>query len=191
MQLALYNQLKARLETLSALKYVRLWNNQFEREDVNVSFNYPCCFIEFADINYTDDLNGRQRVAMTVNLHIGFESYKTEDTDILQLKQDINELVHFWSTQNNTKFLRRSEVQNFDHTNIQEYIISYGVTGIDVSIMNLPTTEVYVTNLDTNISPQIDNTIIRTGILPESVALAAENNYILTTEAGYELIIQQ
>lgn len=191
MQLALYNELKARIETLPKMKYVRLWNNQFEREDVNVSFNYPCCFIEFSDINYIDDLNGRQRVNMTVNLHIGFESYKTEDTDILQLKQDVNALVHFWSTENNTKFLRRSEMQNFDHTNIQEYIISYGVTGFDVSIMNLPTTEVYVSNLDTNISPQIDNTIIRTGVLPESVALQSEAGFILTNQEGYELIIQQ
>lgn len=191
MQLSLYNQLKAKLETISQLKYVRLWNNQFEREDVNVSFNYPCCFIEFTDINYTDDLNGRQRVSMIVNLHIGFESYKTEDTDILALKQTINSVVHFWSTPNNTKFLRRSEVQNFDHTNVQEYIISYGVTGLDVSDMNLPTTDVYVTNLDTYISPQIDNTIIRTGVLPESVTLSTEDGFIIDTEAGYQLIIQQ
>jgi hypothetical protein len=46
MQLAIYNQLKARIETLTALKYVALWNNQFEREDINIPFNYPCCFIE-------------------------------------------------------------------------------------------------------------------------------------------------
>ena len=40
MQLAIYNQLKARISTLQSLKYVALWNNQFEREDINIPFNY-------------------------------------------------------------------------------------------------------------------------------------------------------
>ena len=88
MQLAIYNQLKARISTLQSLKYVALWNNQFEREDVNVPFNYPCCFIEFPAADYIENLQGQQQGTMTIALHLGFESYKTEDTDILQLKQD-------------------------------------------------------------------------------------------------------
>jgi hypothetical protein len=191
MQLAIYNQLKARISTLQSLKYVALWNNQFEREDVNVAFNYPCCFIEFADSQYVDNLGGQQIGNLTVNLHLGFESYKTEDTSILQLKQDLNTLVHMWSTPNNTKFLRRMEVQSVDHTNVQEFIISYGVSGFDYSAMNGPTTEAIIDTLITNNSPQIDNDVIRSGSIPEAVALASELGYILTTETGYTLIIQQ
>ncbi len=78
MQLAIYNQLKARISTLQALKYVALWNNQFEREDVNVPFNYPCCFIEFPAADYIENLQGQQQGTMTIALHLGFESYKTE-----------------------------------------------------------------------------------------------------------------
>lgn len=167
MQLAIYNLLKARIETLTSLKYVALWNNQFEREDVNVPFNYPCCLIEFAQSSYYDNLNLRQVGTLQINLHLGFKSFKTEDTDILQLKQDLNELVHGWSTPNNTKFLRREETQNFDHTDIQDYIISYQVTGNDISSLNLPTTEANVDTLVLNLEPQIDNDIIRTGIIPE------------------------
>jgi hypothetical protein len=191
MQLSIYNDLKQRISTLAALKYVALWNNQFEREDVNVPFGYPCCFIEFADTSYVDDLNLRQRGLLQINIHLGFESYKTEDTDILQLKQDLNELIHGWSTPNNTKFLRRSETQNFDHTNIQDYIISYQVTGLDLSSLNLPTTDANVDTLVLNVDPIIDNTTIRTGVIPEDVELSTENDYILTDEQGYELVIQQ
>ena len=162
MQLALYNAIKTRLEAIAALKYVALWNNQFERESENVSFNYPCAFIEFTDINYEDRLNGKQNCTMTVNIHIGFESYKTEDTDILTLKQTVNASLHGKSIENQTRMLRRAEQQNFDHTNIQEYIISYSVTGNDVSVMNLPTTEAEVTNLDITIDPIISNFQIRT-----------------------------
>jgi hypothetical protein len=189
MQLSIYNDLKQRISTLAALKYVALWNNQFEREDVNVPFGYPCCFIEFADTSYVDDLNLRQRGTLQVNIHLGFESYKTEDTDILQLKQDLNELIHGWSTPNNTKFLRRSETQNFDHTNIQDYIISYQVTGLDVSSLNLPTVDADVNTLVLNVAPIIDNTTIRTGFIPDEIALATEEGTILMTESSYDLII--
>jgi len=189
MQLAIYNDLKQRISTLAALKYVALWNNQFEREDVNVPFGYPCCFIEFADTSYVDDLNLRQRGTLQINIHLGFESYKTEDTDILQLKQDLNELIHGWSTINNTKFLRRSETQNFDHTNIQDYIISYQVTGLDISSVNLPTVDADVNTLVLNVDPIIDNTTIRTGFIPDDIALATEEDTILMTESSYDLII--
>jgi len=189
MQLAIYNDLKQRISTLAALKYVALWNNQFEREDVNVPFGYPCCFIEFADTTYVDDLNLRQRGTLQINIHLGFESYKTEDTDILQLKQDLNELIHGWSTINNTKFLRRSETQNFDHTNIQDYIISYQVTGLDVTSVNLPTVDADVNTLVLNVDPIIDNTTIRTGFIPDDIALATEEGTILMTESSYDLII--
>ena len=189
MQLAIYNDLKQRISTLAALKYVALWNNQFEREDVNVPFGYPCCFIEFADTTYVDDLNLRQRGTLQINIHLGFESYKTEDTDILQLKQDLNELIHGWSTPNNTKFLRRSETQNFDHTNIQDYIISYQVTGLDVTSVNLPTVDADVNTLVLNVDPIIDNTTIRTGFIPDDIALATEEGTILMTESSYDLII--
>jgi len=191
MQLAIYNQLKARISTLQSLKYVALWNNQFEREDVNIPFNYPCCFIEFPSADYIENLQGQQQGTMSIALHLGFESYKTEDTDILQLKQDLNALIHGWSTPYNSRFLRRSEIQSADHTNVQEFIITYTMQGFDYSAMDGPTTEVLVTTLVTNNSPQLDNAIIRTGFIPESIALTSELGYELLTETGYTLIIQQ
>ena len=78
MQLDFYNALKAQIETLTSLKYVALWNNQFSREDVNVSFGYPCVFIEFDNIVYSDYLNGMQKYSMNVNLHLGFEIHQIE-----------------------------------------------------------------------------------------------------------------
>jgi hypothetical protein len=191
MQLAIYNALKARIETLATLKYVALWNNQFEREDVNVPFNYPCCFIEFASADYIENLQGQQQGTLSIALHLGFESYKTEDTAVLQLKQDLNALVHNWSTPYNSRFLRRSEIQSVDHTNVQEFIITYTLQGFDYSASSLPTTEALVTTLITNNAPQLEDDTIRSGAIPEAVALASELGYTLTTETGYNLIIQQ
>lgn len=191
MQLAIYNQLKARISTLQALKYVALWNNQYERENENVAFGYPNCFIEFPAADYIENLQGQQQGTMTIALHLGFESYKTEDTDILQLKQDLNQLIHGWSTPYNSKFLRRSEVQSNDHTNIQEFIITYTMQGFDYSSSSQPTTLADVNTLITNNSPQLDNAIIRTGFIPDAIVLTSEAGYELLSEQGYKLIIQQ
>lgn len=191
MQLELYNALKARIETLTSLKKVGLWNNQFERENVNVPFNYPCCWIEFADITYLNYLKGEQQVTMTVNLHLGFESYKTEDTAILQLKQDLHAKVHTMTTGYWTKLLRSAESQNFDHPNIQEYIISYTVSGKDYSVLTTPTTEATIDTFNDNQSPIIDNSTVRTGVIPDSILLAAESGYVLASENGYSLQIDQ
>ena len=131
MQLEYFIALKARVETITSLKKVGLWDNQFMREYENVSFNYPCCWIEFTDIVYTDYLQGVQKYDMVVNFHLGFKSLETEDIGILQLKQDLHQVVHTFQADFNTKLLRRGEVQNFDHTNVQEYILSYETSGKD------------------------------------------------------------
>ena len=191
MQLAIYNQLKARISTLQSLKYVALWNNQYERENENVAFGYPNCFIEFPAADYIENLQGQQQGTMTIALHLGFESYKTEDTNILQLKQDLNQLIHGWSTPYNSKFLRRSEVQSNDHTNIQEFIITYTMQGFDYSAMYAPTTVANITTLITNNDPQLEDDVIRSGDIPDAIVLASELSYELLTESGYKLIIQQ
>lgn len=163
MQLSLYNAIKAQLETLTELKYVALFNNQFELESENISFGYPCVLIEFSNISYSDFLNGVQKYQMNVNLHIGFESYKTEDTSILTLKQNVQAKMFQFQNGYETKMLRRAEVQNFNHNNIQEYVITYSVSGKDYAD-SLPATEADVDTLVTTISPQIQNDIIKTGI---------------------------
>ena len=165
MQLEVYNTVKARLETIAALKIVALWNNQFQREDVNVSFGYPCCFIEFVNTEYSDLTQGVQHYEMDINIHIGFESYKTTDTDILTLKQTVNAKMHTYAAAGmlyETKILRRSETQNFDHDNVQDYIITYHISGKDFGVNNLPSVDADVDTLTTIVTPIITNTTIRT-----------------------------
>jgi hypothetical protein len=161
MQQELYIALKAQLETITDLRYVGLWNNQYDHENDNVSFDYPNCFIEFTDIDYTELLQGVQKYHMHVRLHLGFESYKTEDIDILALKQAIQKKVHLFQEGYHTKMLRRGEVPNYDHDNVQEYIITYSVSGKDYSAM--PETKQATVTLVTLTDPKITNHIINTG----------------------------
>ena len=63
--------------------------------------------------------------------------------------------------------------------------------GFDYSASSLPTTEALVTTLITNNAPQLEDDTIRSGSIPEAVALASELGYELLSEQGYTLIIQQ
>ena len=97
----LYTEIRTELEAITGIKYVRLWNNQFERENVNEAFQLPCCLIEFEPTECRDLLNGVQQYDFVVCIHLGFESYKTEDIDILDLKQQVFiKLGNFLSTTN-------------------------------------------------------------------------------------------
>ena len=114
---------------------------------------------------------------MIVNFHLGFESYKTEDVDILQLKQDLHLVVHTFQSDYNTKLLRRGEVQNFDHTNIQEYILSYETSGKDYFEDNLVPAQIDTLILDTTVSPTFP-----------SLRLLENGDYRLLENNGFRLL---
>jgi hypothetical protein len=55
----------------------------------------------------------------------------------------------------------------------------------------LPTVDATVSTLILNVDPIIDNNTIRTGVLADDVILSTEDGFEITTESGYELVIQQ
>lgn len=139
-QLVVYNKLKESLSLIQGLKTVGLWNNQFERESEENAFLYPCCFIEFNNEKFVDLTQGVQQFDSIITLHLGFESYKDEDTFILQLKQDVYKAVHTLQCGvSASKLLRVGERQNFDHSNVQDYQTDYKTTikDADASPSNL------------------------------------------------------
>lgn len=145
----LYTEIRTALEGIAGIKYVRLWNNQFEHGNDNEAFLFPCCLIEFEPTECTDLLNGVQMYNFVVCIHLGFESYKTEDIDILDLKQQVFiTLNRFASSTNMFSYLsRESETQNFDHDNIQDYQIRFKVTGKDFDGDTRPSTSVTIPDI--------------------------------------------
>jgi hypothetical protein len=132
-KLTLYNSLKTDLEAISGIKHVALWRNNLERENEEIPFLFPVIFIEFLPSNYRDKGKGAssQEYDMVVRLHICFESYKDEDTDILTLTDLVWDTIHANQYGTFGKLLRRSEEQNFDHDNVQDYIQDYQTLGND------------------------------------------------------------
>lgn len=132
MYLELYTELKKHIANeLPNIKNVRLFNNQFNREDVENGFLYPCVMIQFSSQNFRELSQGVQQCDITVTLHLGFESYKDEDTYILEMKQDLYKVVNRFRDGNFSRLSRTAERQNFDHNNIQVYEMDFLTTGND------------------------------------------------------------
>lgn len=152
MEVQLYTELKAHLQnTLGArLKKIDLWNNQFEHSNNpdlrgEFAFNYPALYIEFRPSNFNDLSSGVQEFDLDIDVHIGFSSFKGSEMagiEILQLKQDIHRQIQRFACGNFDLLSRREQIQNFDHHNVQEYIITYTTRGTDRSNVRGGTVEV-------------------------------------------------
>lgn len=94
-RLAIFNDIKTKLlADVSELQTVRLFNNQFDSEDVENAFNYPAVFIEIANIEYDNGQGLLQKANYTFTLHCGFYSLDTEDTTVLTTIDNIHAAVH-------------------------------------------------------------------------------------------------
>lgn len=170
----IYDGLVARLTAnVLELKTIRLFNNQFnhsnnEDQRDEQALLYPCCLIEFSEIEYQTQTQLIQSYTGIVRLHIGFESYKLEDTDILALKQKVYKNVHGFQVSTLKtfgKFLRLRETMDTDHDNIMVYIQEYQLSGKDTDFSSADTNVIVSPPIELEITGDldIDNAVIRTG----------------------------
>ena len=151
MEKDLYTALKAKIQAdLPAIKTVGLYNNQFamllDKEPKERPFLFPAVFIEFSyPYPFKDMLRGVQEFQFIVTTHLGFESYKDQDEQILQIKQDLFSVVQHFQHGYFTKFIRVAQRQDFNHNNTQVYETDYLVGGKDFTADNRPTTEALLT----------------------------------------------
>ncbi len=146
MEKELYIALKQEIEReLPEIKTVRLFNNQFENESTENAFLYPCCLLQFQANGFKELSQGVQQFDMTVTTHLGFESYKDEDVDILRLKQDLYKVVNRFRNEYFSRLLRVDERPNYNHSNVQVYETDYKTTGKDFADDIRPNKDVIAT----------------------------------------------
>lgn len=150
----LYKDIKEKLTDECDLKHVALFNNQYERENVENPFLYPCAFIEFKPSTFKDLSVGVQQFDMVVTIHLGFESYTEDDLKVLELKQKIYVALQRLQSGYFALLSRVEERQNFDHGNTQVYEIDFRTTGKDYDADTRATKQVLVT-------PQVTAEIVK------------------------------
>lgn len=61
------------------IKYLSLYNNQFNQPDSNRALAMPAVLIEILPINFNDLLNNVQYAEIDVNIHVGTDNYTSFD----------------------------------------------------------------------------------------------------------------
>ena len=87
----LYTALKTKILTdVPAVKTCLLWNNQLPYNEQNISFEFPCVFIEFGTLGIIDLGSGVQMYDCVTTIHIGRQNYELEDLSFFDLKSQID-----------------------------------------------------------------------------------------------------
>ena len=132
----LFYELENRIKKeIPIIKTVDIWNNQFERSNgtgtdgrkENIPI-YPCCFIEIVPEQFDDVTNGVQNVTYRIRFHIGYWSEKDRDFTIFNIKNEIYKKFHKWTPSSKNNFnslLRRDEIINYDHNNVNVYVMEF------------------------------------------------------------------
>lgn len=129
--------MKTLLKAIPAVKYVKLFKNQIEHSNRKEHADqdpvtYPCALIEYESADYKSlGVGGtfQQLDVGMVRIHIGFESYKEEDTAALDLKEAvINALINY-ENGNYGKLQLVKETPDKDFNNIQDYVVEFKFGG--------------------------------------------------------------
>lgn len=134
----LIEEILAKLRLITDLKTVLIWNNQFQYIDdgSSYSFSMPCAFVEVQTPNTQDIAGAYQGSDIEITVHIGQDFYNTatymeQNVTIFTLRDlVIKSLSHFTPT-TGSLFKKISEEQDFEHTNVYHYKITYKTHWID------------------------------------------------------------
>lgn len=119
--------------------YVRLWNNQVEREMSGETYNYPkpAAFVEVANPVQLDEIGQNFRTGrMAVNVHIVHEYYNEDgtfeqDLEIFDLRDKIVEKLSQFKPTGSGQMFSTGEEVDYDHPNVIHYTVFFVCEFID------------------------------------------------------------
>lgn len=138
----LFLDIKAHLlAQVPELAFIQMFNNQFEliESQETYSFPFPCCFIEFLADNPVQQLGNGVQIydPLTVRIHIGHDFYNAidgtqeQDLEVFDLKQKVFKALNKFEPNGATVFIRFSETQDTNHTNVYHFIQDYKTNYVD------------------------------------------------------------
>lgn len=140
----------ARLETVTELKHVRVFNNQFEfmEQGVIQSFPFPCAFVEAVPQQFGQLGGGYQQSDVDFRIHIGHEQYDAgggtfeQNYDVFDLRDLVYAALAGFKPTMCGELFKTVEGQDYSHTNIYKYTIEFRTGFIDKTASTLidPTT---------------------------------------------------
>ena len=130
------------LTQIPEITYVRVFNNQFLNavtENETYDFPMPCVFVEFINEQEPKQLGEGVQIyePLLIKLHLGVNELDSSDGNldqnlaIFSLKDKLFRTMNKFEPDKASVFVRVSEFQDYDHTNIYVFTQTYKTTWID------------------------------------------------------------
>lgn len=156
-----------RLREIESVKFVHVFNNQFEymEQQQSYSFPFPCVFVEAINPGAFNQIGGGyQQADIDFRIHIGMEQYDSADgnmeqnLDIFDLRDLVFQKLSLYKPSMCTEMVKIAEEQDYQHTAIYHYVMDFRTGFIDKSASTLieptlidpVTLEIQVTRNDTD-----------------------------------------
>lgn len=143
------NDIIAQLRTIPELQHVQIWNNQFAllEEGAEFAFPFPCAFAEFNFLDGFGQLGSNyQGSDVEVKIHLGNDFYNGAQFDdnfnIFTLRDLVVKSMAGFKPTGTGNLFKIQEEQDFDHSNVYHYTLTYKAHFIDSTAAQ---TETYTT----------------------------------------------
>lgn len=158
-----YLAVKKTILAETGVKHCRLYNSQFDEMDGEDTFPFPCAFIEFSTLDWKTKSEGYQEAETTIKIHVGFESVKTEELEILDLLEEIHaELQGKHDPLYYTPMDRTFEGQDTNHDNVIVWQVDYDTLLSDnAGNRNNKLVKTTIENLDASADDSTEATRVR------------------------------
>lgn len=137
-----------KLKEIPDLKFVKIFNNQFEYMESQemYEFPFPCAFVEaIAPQQYNQLGGGYQQADVDFRIHIGQDQYDAgsgdmeQNTTIFDLRDLVYQKLALYRPTMCTELVKTNEFQDYKHTNLYKYIIEFRTGYIDKTASTLIT----------------------------------------------------
>ena len=139
----LMQEILDKLKEISNFNFVAIYNNQFQFVDNGgeYSFPFPCAFVELTSTDLQDIGGGYQGSDLQVSIHLGQDYYNStanleQNLSIFNLRDLIIKKLASFKPSTGSGFVKISEAQDFDHSNVYHYVVSYKFHWIDSTAVN-------------------------------------------------------
>lgn len=176
-----FNAIKTQIETVSAIKTVRLWNSQIENYERERAYERPAAFVEFLPSPCTtqqkiervgQNISRQQKIDLAITIHVEFDKLEDETTSFPLIDATFQAVYYalqgFYkdsSTLGYFKPLRRTEVRfDVNHDEVIDWQMDFSTMmeemgeQDDLTLIAGGTLTPEITR-----TLDIDNDIIRTG----------------------------
>ena len=130
-----------RLKDIKELAHVQIWNSQFDYidEGQGYSFPFPCAFVEVTPNEDIGSLgSGFQGSDLTIKIHLGSDFYNgfggdviDDNFNIFALRETVSQALFGFKTSTSGAMFKINEEQDFNHSNVYHYVMTYKVHFID------------------------------------------------------------